>query len=119
MAENGWTQGVCQGDPGFPRLLINSLERIGVTERPRYYSREYEHLGTLRCRVVLSIARSTCYPNIEPWRVTATGFQHRDAYPLAIRKALRYLCQIFEEHLIPTPMRLFPRPSGRKSGRPA
>jgi hypothetical protein len=51
--------------------------------------------------------------------VTATGFQHRDAYPLAIRKALRYLCQIFEEHLIPTPMRLFPRPSGRKSGRPA
>jgi hypothetical protein len=30
------------------------------------------------------------------------------AYPLAIRKALRYLCWIFEEHLIPTPMRLFP-----------
>jgi hypothetical protein len=58
--------------------------------------------------VVLSIARSTRHPDIEPWRVTATGFQHRDAYPLAIRKALRYLCRIFEEHLIPTPMRLFP-----------
>jgi hypothetical protein len=58
--------------------------------------------------VVLSIARSTRYPNIEPWRVTATRFQHRDAYPLAIRKALCYLCRIFEEHLIPTPMRLFP-----------
>jgi hypothetical protein len=27
---------------------------------------------------------------------------------LATRKALRYLCRIFEEHLIPTPMRLFP-----------
>ncbi|PVH34964.1 hypothetical protein PAHAL_7G076900 [Panicum hallii] len=108
MAENGWTQGVCQEEPGFPRLLINSLERLGVTERPRYYSREYEHLGTLCCRVVLSIARSTRHPDIEPWRVTATGFQHRDAYPLAIRKALRYLCRIFEEHLIPTPMRLFP-----------
>jgi hypothetical protein len=27
---------------------------------------------------------------------------------LAIRKALCYLCRIFEEHLIPTPMRLFP-----------
>ncbi|PUZ75581.1 hypothetical protein GQ55_1G190200 [Panicum hallii var. hallii] len=104
MAENG----VCQEEPGFPRLLINSLEHLGVTERPRYYSREYEHLGTLRCRVVLSIARSTRYPDIEPWRVTATGFQHWDAYPLAIRKALRYLCRIFEEHLIPTPMRLFP-----------
>jgi uncharacterized protein GlcG (DUF336 family) len=88
--------------------LINSLERLGVTERPRYYSREYEHLGTLRRRVVLSIARSTRYPDIEPWRVTAIGFQHRDAYPLAIGKALHYLCRIFEEHLIPTPMRLFP-----------
>jgi hypothetical protein len=108
MAENGWTQGVCQEEPGFPRLLINSLECLGVTECPRYYSREYEHLGTLRCRVVLSIARSTRHPDIEPWRVTATGFQHRDSYPLAIRKALRYLCRIFEEHLIPTPMRLFP-----------
>jgi hypothetical protein len=88
--------------------LINSLECLGVTEHPRYYSREYEHLGTLRCRVVLFIARSTRYPDIEPWRVTATGFQHRDAYPLAIRKALCYLCRIFEEHLIPTPMRPFP-----------
>jgi hypothetical protein len=88
--------------------LIKSLERLGVTERPRYYSREYEHLGTLRCRVVLSIARSTRYPDIELWQVTATRFQHWDAYPLAIRKALRYLCRIFEEHLIPTPMRLFP-----------
>ncbi|PVH34874.1 hypothetical protein PAHAL_7G053000 [Panicum hallii] len=89
MAENGWTQGVCQEEPGFPRLLIDYLERLGITERPRYYSREYEHLGTHRCRVVLSIARSARHPDIEP-------------------KALRYLCRIFEEHLIPTPMRLFP-----------
>jgi hypothetical protein len=26
--------------------------------------------------VVLSIARSNRYPNVEPWRVTATGFRH-------------------------------------------
>ena len=108
MAEEGWNQGVCQEEPGFSRLLINSLVRLGVSERPRYYSREYEHLGTLRCRVVISIARSTRYPNIEPWRVTATGFRHRDTYPLALRKALRYLCRIYEEHLVSTPMRLFP-----------
>jgi hypothetical protein len=88
--------------------LINSLEHLGVTEHSRYYNKEYKHLGTLRCRVILSIARSTRYPDIEPWRVTAIGFQHRDAYPLAIRKALRYLCRIIEAHLIPTPMRLFP-----------
>jgi hypothetical protein len=38
MAEEGWTQGDCQAAPGFPGLLINTLEGLGVTERPRYYS---------------------------------------------------------------------------------
>lgn len=108
MAEEGWTQGVCQEEPGFPRLLINSLVRLGISERPRYYSREYEHHGTLRCRVIISVARSIRYPDIEPWRVTATGFRHQDTYPLAVRKALRYMCRIFEEHLVSTPMRFFP-----------
>jgi hypothetical protein len=108
MAEDGWTQGVCQEEPGFARLLINSLDRLGITKCPRYYSREYKILSTLHCRVVLSIARSNCYTNIEPWSVTATGFRRRDTYPLALRKALCYLCRIYEEHLVPTPMRYFP-----------
>jgi hypothetical protein len=108
MAEEGWTQGDCQAAPGFPGLLINTLEDLGVTERPRYYSREYEHHGTLRCRVILVIARSNRYPDIQPWRATATGFRHQDTYPLAIRKALRYLCRIFEEHLTPMPAKFFP-----------
>jgi len=99
MAEEGWTQGDCQAAPGFPSLLINALESLGVMERPRYYSREYEHHGTLRCRVILVIARSDRYPDIQSWRVTATGFRHQDTYPLAVRKALRYLCRIYEEHL--------------------
>jgi hypothetical protein len=107
MAEEGWTQGECQAAPGFPSLFINTLEGLGVTERPRYYSREYEHHGTLRCRVILVIARSNRYPDIQPWRVTATGFRHQDTYPLAIRKALRYLCWIFEGHLAPTPAKFF------------
>ena len=98
----------CQAAPGFPSLLINALESLGVTERPRYYSREYEHHGTLRCRVILVVARSDRYPDIQSWRVTATGFRHQDTYPLAVRKALRYLCRIFEGHLTPTPMRFFP-----------
>jgi hypothetical protein len=46
MAEEGWTQGNCQAAPGLPGLLIDALESLGVTERPRYYSREYEHHGT-------------------------------------------------------------------------
>jgi hypothetical protein len=108
MAEEGWTQGDCQAAPGFPSLLINALESLGVTECPRYYSREYEHHGTLRCRVILVIARSNRYPDIQPWRVTATGFRHQDTYPLTVRKAFRYLCRIFERHLAPTPVRFFP-----------
>jgi hypothetical protein len=108
MAEEGWTQGDCQAAPSFPSLLIDTLEGLGVTERPRYYSREYEHHGTLRCRVILVIARSNRYPDIQPWRATATGFRHQDTYPLAIRKALRYLCRIFKEHLAPTPAMFFP-----------
>ena len=80
IAEEGWTQGICQAAPGFPRLLINALENLGVTERPRYYSREYEHHGTLRCRVILVIAKSDRYPDIQPWRVTATRFRYQDTY---------------------------------------
>jgi hypothetical protein len=95
------------------------LERLDIIECPRYYNREYEKLGTLRCREVLSIARSNRYTNIELWRVTAIGFRHRDTYPLALRKALRYLCRIYEEHLVPTPMRYFTPAIRTHSGRPA
>jgi hypothetical protein len=95
------------------------MERPSITKHPRYYNKEYEQLGTLRCKVVLSIARSNRYPNIEPWRVTATGFRHRDTYPLALRKAIFYLCWIYEEHLVPTTMRYFALPSEPQSGRPA
>ena len=61
MAEEGWTQGNCQAAPGFPSLLINALESLGITECPRYYSREYEHHFTLHCRVILVITRSDRY----------------------------------------------------------
>jgi hypothetical protein len=64
--------------------LIDALESLGVTEHPRYYSREYEHHGTLRCRVILVIARSNRYPDIQLWQVTATGFRHQDTYPLTV-----------------------------------
>ena len=67
MAEEGWTQGICQAAPGFPSLLINALVSLGVSERPRYYSKEYEHHGTLRCRVILVIAKSDRYTDIQPW----------------------------------------------------
>src|SRR6185295_7265933 len=83
MAEEGWTQANGQAAPAFPSLFISATENPGVTERPRYQGREYAHHGTLRCRVLLVVARSNRYPDILSWRVTATGFRHQDTYPLA------------------------------------
>ena len=100
MVEEGWTQGNCQAAPGFPSLLINALESLGVIERPRYYSREYEHHGTLRCRVILVIARSDRYPDIQPWRVTATGFRYQDTYPWLSRRH-SVICARFLKDTLP------------------
>ena len=40
--------------------------------------------------------------------MTATGFYFIDTYQVVARKALRYLCQIYEEPIDRTPMRFFP-----------
>ena len=40
--------------------------------------------------------------------MTATGFCFIDSYQVVARKALRYLCQIYEEPIACIPMRFFP-----------
>jgi len=40
--------------------------------------------------------------------VTATGFCFIDTYQVVARKALRHLCQIYEEPIARTPMKFFP-----------
>ena len=40
--------------------------------------------------------------------MTAIGFSFTDTYQVVARKALRYLCQIYEEPIARTPMRFFP-----------
>ena len=40
--------------------------------------------------------------------MTATGFRFVDTYQVVAYKALRYLCQIYEEPIARTPMRFFP-----------
>ena len=40
--------------------------------------------------------------------MTATGFCFIDTYQVVARKALHYLCQIYEEPIAHTPMRFFP-----------
>jgi len=99
MADNGWSYGVCPAEPGLPKLLLLSLERIGVMDPPEYAYREYNSRGTPRCEMVISVERSTLYPEVAPWIVHTTGFYFPDTYWKAARKALSYLCVLYNQHL--------------------
>jgi hypothetical protein len=64
MANLGWNGGVYPAEPGLPNLLLLSLERVGVRDPPEFIYREYEHCGTLQCKVLIFVGRSTLYPDI-------------------------------------------------------
>ena len=104
-----WVSSYCLNVEGFPRILHATLQKLGVNDRPEYEGREYEEHGTERCEVTVYIGKSEEFPNLtEAWSVTATGFSFTDTYQVVARKALRYLCQIYEEPIARTPMRFFP-----------
>jgi hypothetical protein len=66
MANLEWRGGVYPAEPGLPNLLLLRLERVDVVDPPKYIYREYEHRGTLRCKVMILMGRSTLYSDIEP-----------------------------------------------------
>jgi hypothetical protein len=105
--------GTEESAPSGPNLLLLSLERVGVRDPPEFVYREYERYITLWCKVLIFVGRSTLYPDIEPWFVSATGFCFADTYPKAARKARRRLRVIYRQHLRRTPMRFFPPSRGR------
>jgi hypothetical protein len=47
-------------------------------------------------------------PHHVEWSVTAAGHKFKDTYQVVARKALRALCQIYEEEVADTPLRFFP-----------
>ena len=91
MADNGWSNGICFAEPGLPKLLLLSLERIGVVDPPEYVYREYDSRGTLRCDIMIFVEKSTRYPDVDPWFISTTGFCFPDTNRKAARKALRRL----------------------------
>ena len=115
MADNGWIGRICHAEPGLPKLLILSLERIGVVDPPEFLYREYDSKGTLRCDLMIFVARSTRYPDVDPWFISTTGFRFPDTYRKAARKALRRLRVIYRHHLQQTPMGLFPPTEGKRT----
>ena len=108
MAENAWTTSYLMDVEGFPKLLYATMVRLGILDRPEYVGREYEEYGTERCEVIVYVGKSMDHPDMEPWKVNTTGFRFEDTYQVAARKALRYLCQMYERPLARTPMRVFP-----------
>ena len=74
MADNGWSGRIYHAEPGLPKLLLLSLERVGVVDPPEYVYREYDSRGTLRCDMVIFVGKSAYYPDVEPWFISTTAF---------------------------------------------
>jgi len=108
MADEGWTTSYYLSTPGFPKLLYATMTRLGILDHPEYVGREYEEYGTKRCEVIIYVGASKDFPDTLPWVVSTIGFRFEDTYQVAARKALRYLCQIYERQICRTPMRFFP-----------
>ena len=107
MADD-WTTTYCINEDGFPKVLYAATVRLGIPERPEYVGREFMEHGTESCEVTVHIGASDKFLEMQPWSVTATGARMPDTSQLVARKALRYLCQMFEWHLGSTPMKYFP-----------
>ena len=99
MADNGWSGGICHAEPGLPKLLLLSLERIRVVDPPEYVYWEYDSRGTLRCDMMIFVGKSTRYPDVDPWFISTTGFRFPDTYRKAARKALRRLRVVYKHYL--------------------
>jgi hypothetical protein len=95
----------CQNEDGFPKLLRACTVRLGIRSQPEYDGREFVEHGTEKCVMTVYIGSS---PRHVEWSVTTTGHRFRDTYQVVARKALRALCQIYEEEVADTPLRFFP-----------
>jgi hypothetical protein len=95
----------CQNEDGFPKLLRACTVRLGIRSQPEYDGREFVEHGTEKC--VMTVYIGSSLHHVE-WSVTAAGHRFKDTCQVIARKALRALCQIYEEEVADTPLRFFP-----------
>jgi hypothetical protein len=95
----------CQNEDGFPKLLRACTVRLRIRSQPEYDGREFVERGTEKC--VMTVYIGSCPHHVE-WSVTAAGHKFKDTCQVVARKALRALCQIYEEEVADTPLRFFP-----------
>ena len=62
MVDNGWSGGICHAEPGLPKLLLLSMERIRVVDPPEYVNREYDSRGTLLCDMMIFVGKKHPLP---------------------------------------------------------
>jgi hypothetical protein len=96
---------LCQNEDGFPKLLRACTVCLGIRSQPEYDGREFVEHGTKKCVMTVYIGSS---PHHMEWSVTAAGHRFKDTYQVVARKALRALCQIYEEEVADTLLRFFP-----------
>ena len=58
MTDDEWNGGIRPVEPGLPKLLLLSLERVGVVVPPEYIYREYDSRGTLRCDMMIFMGKN-------------------------------------------------------------
>jgi hypothetical protein len=95
----------CQNEDGFPKLLKACTVRLGIRSQPEYDGREFVEHGTEKCVVTVHIGSSLHHVE---WSVTAAGHRFKDTCQVVARKALRAMCQIYEEEVADTSLRFFP-----------
>jgi hypothetical protein len=94
-----------QNEDGFPKLLRACTVRLEIRSQPEYDGREFVEHGTKKCVVTVYIGSSLHHVE---WSVTAAGHRFKDTCQVIARKALRALCQIYEEEVADTLLRFFP-----------
>jgi hypothetical protein len=95
----------CENEDGFSKLLRACTDRLGIRSQPEYDGREFVEHGTEKCLVTVYIGSSLHHVE---WSVTAAGHRFKDTCQVVALKALRALCQIYEEEVADTPLRFFP-----------
>jgi hypothetical protein len=78
--------------------------RLGIKSHPEYDGREFVEHGTEKCVVTVYIGSSLHHVE---WSVTTAGHRFKDTCQVVAHKALRALCQIYEEEVADTPLRFF------------
>ena len=88
---------------GFPPLLWETPQRLGYTEAPMYYGREYVEDGVPKCEIHVRIPEHPSCPTCQTRYHTAYGKELQDTCQKVACQAFTEYCQIFEEDIEHTP----------------